>query len=98
MNASASAIINPSEMERVLMDFVETSTREQLLAELNREDRKVLLALEGCDFLINAEFSVPAYVSFYKGEFCNEAEQQDLGQLSESGLHLAANEELALAA
>jgi hypothetical protein len=84
-----------AEMKRVLEAFIESSTPEQLREELQRGDRPFLQTLEEPVFLVDPEFTVPAYVSFYEGEFLVDCEPQP----SRGGeLERVANRELALAA
>jgi hypothetical protein len=62
-----------SAMQKILEDFLNNSTPEQLQAELLKGNRPFYQTLEDPLLGVNeVSFSVPANVSFFTGEFSSE--------------------------
>jgi hypothetical protein len=86
-------------IRQALEDFLNRSTPEQLQAELRKGNRPLLQKLE--DPILVAEepkFSLPATVSFFKGEFGITGFPEHLDAAAEPSQTCLANQDLALAA
>src|ERR1035441_9427832 len=61
--------MNMNDMRKLLSEFLENSTPEQLGAELEKGYRPFFQTLEDPVLSVEAGFSIPASVSFFQGEF-----------------------------
>ena len=88
-----------NDMRKALERFLETSTPEQLRAELTKGNRPFFQTLEDSVLDLDAEFSLPASVSFFQGIFADDGlVSGELNTYTPTQSENAANEEFALAA
>lgn len=107
MNKKTGAV-SADELKETLQRFLDASTPEQLRAELVKGDRPAMQKLGYKPYLPSLDFSVPANVCIYQGEFvepsicyvhfqCSISPFQSLDEDWCEVLDEAANQELALA-
>ena len=90
-------------MRKILEEFLENSSPEQLRAELSKGNRPFFQTLEdsvlGCENQSALPTSIPASVSFFNGTFAQEELcNKEWASVRAATMEVAANQELALAA
>jgi len=86
-------------MQKILENFLNNSTPEQLQAELKKGNRPFFQTLDDPILLVpEPKFSLAATVSFFKGEFAPDQSSEELDTTAAPRATCEAKNELALAA